>query len=285
MTNIERKTRSILDSLNVSERKVAVYFLQNIDNIFSIPISRLAEESGVSQVTWIRFCKTIGFSGLKELKKSLFQELNASSADTGGPMEFSDIRKHSSLEQMCNTIKTLSIQAVEDTMQLMNYDTLSSVVELLVHAKSIKLFGVGASGLVAEDFANKLIRINKNVTWGQDSHTQLCYVANAGKKDVCILFSYSGTTKEILEILDAAKKSGCPTVAITKYAKSPLAASADFPLYISAPEIDYRSGAMSSRIAQLAMVDLLFTSLANKNYASVEQYLEKSSELCRHHNQ
>lgn len=87
----------------------------------------------------------------------------------------------------------------------------------------------------------------------------------------------------MLEVLSLAKKSKCPTVAITKYSKSPLVTGADYSLYLSAPEIDHRSGAMSSRIAQLTVVDLLFTSLANKNYASVEKYLEESYEVCRKH--
>ncbi len=69
MTNIEVKTRSMMDSLNNSEKKVATYFLNNIESIFSSPIADLAKESGVSQVTWIRFCKAIGFDGLKDLKK------------------------------------------------------------------------------------------------------------------------------------------------------------------------------------------------------------------------
>lgn len=283
MTNIEIKTRSIMDSLNNSERKVATYFLNNIENIFSIPIARLAEESGVSQVTWIRFCKAIGFDGLKDLKKSLFLELNSSAVEGNDTSDFSDIKKHSTLEQMCNTIRNTTLQAVEDTMKLIDYDTLKKVVSILSKASCIRLFGVGASALVADDFCKKLLRINKNVTFSYDMHTQLTYGANARKEDVAVIFSYSGTTKEMLEIMNLAKKSNTPTIAITKYTKSPLVANADYSLYISAPEINYRSGAMSSRIAQLTVVDLLFTSLANKNYATVEKYLEKSSEVCRNH--
>lgn len=283
MTNIEIKTRSIMDSLNNSEKKVATYFLNNIETIFSIPIARLAEESGVSQVTWIRFCKAIGFDGLKDLKKSLFIELNNSSADTIDSSDFSDIKKHSTLEQMCNTIRNTTLQAVEDTMKLIDYDTLKKVVDVLEKASSIKLFGVGASALVADDFYKKLLRINKNVTFSSDMHTQLTYGANARPEDVAVIFSYSGTTKEMIEIMTLTQNAKCPTIAVTKYTKSPLVANADYSLYISAPEINYRSGAMSSRIAQLTVVDLLFTSLANRNYSAVEKYLEKSSEVCRNH--
>lgn len=283
MTNIEIKTRSIMDSLNNSEKKVATYFLNNIENIFSIPIARLADESGVSQVTWIRFCKAIGYDGLKDLKKSLFIELNNSATDITETLEFSDIRKDSTLEQMCNTIKNAAIQAVDDTIKLIDPEAFTKAVDIIAKANNVRIFGVGASAQVADDLYKKLMRINKNATFGYDMHTQLTYGANAGPKDVAIIFSYSGTTKEMLEILSLTQKANCPTIAITKYTKSPLVANADYSIYLSAPEIDHRSGAMSSRIAQLTIVDLIFTSLANKNYSKVEKYLEKSSEVCRSH--
>ena len=283
MTNIEVKTRSIMDSLNNSEKKVATYFLNNIESIFSSPIAHLAKESGVSQVTWIRFCKAIGFDGLKDLKKSLFQELNNSNSENTKTLDFSDIRQHSTIVQMCNAIKASTIQAVDDTMTLMDFEVLSKVVELISNANCVKLFGVSASALVANDFYNKLLRINKNACFSSDTHTQLTYGANTTPNDVVIIFSYSGTTKEMLEVLSLAKKSKCPTVAITKYSKSPLVTGADYCLYLSAPEIDHRSGAMSSRIAQLTVVDLLFTILANKNYSSVEKYLEESYNVCHKH--
>ncbi|WP_105614805.1 MurR/RpiR family transcriptional regulator [Vallitalea okinawensis] len=283
MTNIEVKTRSIMDSLNNSERKVATYFLNNIESIFSSPIAQLAKESGVSQVTWIRFCKAIGFDGLKDLKRNLFQELNNTSEETAAPHDFSDIKQYSTIEQMCNTIKSTTIQAVEDTMTLIDTESLSKIVELISNAKCVKLFGAGASALVANDFYNKLLRINKNACFSYDTHTQLTYGANTGPDEISLIFSYSGNTKEMLEILSMAKKSKCPTVAITKYTKSPLIADSDYAIYLSAPEIDHRSGAMSSRVAQLTVVDLLFTCLANKNYNDVEKYLEESYEVCRKH--
>lgn len=283
MTNIEVKTRSIMNTLSNSERKVATYFLNNIDSVFSSPIAYLAKESGVSQVTWIRFCKAIGFDGLKDLKKSLFQELNTTTSNDLKAPDFSDIRQHSSIEQMCDAIKNTTNQAINDTLTLIDPATLATIVQLISDAKSVKLFGVGASALVANDFYNKLIRINKNASFSSDTQIQLTYGANMGPDDVAIIFSYSGTTKEMLEILSLAKNSNCPTIAITKYTKSPLVAEAEYSIYLSAPEIDHRSGAMSSRIAQLTVVDLLFTCIANKNYDEVEKHLEMSYEVCKKH--
>lgn len=284
MTNIEIKTRSILDSLNNSEKKVANYFLNNIEHIFSMPVAKLAKESGVSQVTWVRFCKALGFDGLKDLKRSLFLELNTASAvETSKPLVFSDIKKENNLEQIGTSIKNSAIQAIEDTMKMINYNELAPIIKAIETGERIQLFGVGASGIVADDLYRKLIRIGKNACFSYDVHTQLTYGSNLSKKDLAIIFSYSGTTSEMLEILSLAKASGCPTLAITKFAKSPLVLGADYSIYISAPEVDLRSGAMSSRLAQLTIVDMLFTIFASKNYSYVEKYLEKSYEACRSH--
>lgn len=286
MTNIEIKTRSILDTLNNSEKKVANYLLNNIEHIFSMPVAMLAKESGVSQVTWVRFCKALGFDGLKDLKKSLFIELN--SATTNQPettLVFSDINQYSNIEQIGTSIKNSAMQAIEDTMKMIDYSQLTSIIKVLDNADRIHLFGIGASGIVADDFYRKLVRIGKNACFSYDAHTQLTYGATLGPKDIAIIFSYSGTTSEMLEILSLAKSSNCPTLAITKFAKSPLVNGANYSLYISAPEVDLRSGAMSSRLAQLTIVDMLFTILASKNYTLVDKYLEKSYEACRKYKQ
>lgn len=286
MTNIEIKTRSILDTLNNSEKKVANYFLNNIEHIFSMPVARLAKESGVSQVTWVRFCKALGFDGLKDLKKSLFIELNsATTYETSHPMVFSDIKKQNNIEQIGATIKNTAIQAIEDTMKMIDYNELTTIIKVIEQAERIQLFGIGASGIVADDFYRKLIRIGKNACFSYDAHTQLTYGATLGPKDIAIIFSYSGTTSEMLEILALSKEAKCKTIAITKFTKSPLMAGADYSIYISTPEVDLRSGAMSSRLAQLTIVDMLFTILASKNYSSIEKYLEKSYEACRKHRQ
>lgn len=77
MTDIEIKTRSIYDELSPAEQKVARYFLQNLSSVFDDPIASLAEKSGVSQVMWVRFCKSLGFSGLKDMKKNLVSQLRS----------------------------------------------------------------------------------------------------------------------------------------------------------------------------------------------------------------
>ncbi len=286
MTNIEIRTRSIYDSLSAVEKRVADYFLEHIDQVFGIPIARLAQESGVSQVAWVRFCKTIGFNGLKDLKKKLFQELNETVNDAKlDPAEriYSDIKDSNTLEKTAQTVCASSIQAIEETAKILDEQAVEQAVELILQANSVKLFGVGASALVAEDFFDKLVRIGKNACYCRDVHIQLTYGANLTPQDVALFISNSGATQEVLEMQDLARKQGCPTIAITKFAKNQLARKADVVLYTSSPEVYRRSGAMSSRIAQLVMVDILFTAVANRDYSRVQQLLENSYTSCQRH--
>ena len=142
---------------------------------------------------------------------------------------------------------------------------------------------VGASALVGEDLYNKLLRIDQNVCFCRDLHIQLTYAANMTPQDVAVLISMSGNTKEVLEMLALSRQCGTPTVALTKFDKSVLAQNADIRLYISAPEATPRSGAMSSRIAQMVAVDVLFTAVAHLDYDRAAASLEKSRESCRPH--
>lgn len=283
MTNIEIKTRSIMKCLSKAEQKVANYFLNNIESIFSSPISKLAEESGVSQVTWIRFCKAIGFDGLKDLKKNFFIELNNTKTYNSDCLLFNDIKKDSSLEDMCNTIKNTSIQAIEDTIKLIDSDKFYKAANHILNARFVRIFGVGCSGQVAKDLHRKLMRININTIFCEDFHTQLTYAANANSNDVAIIISYSGSTKEMLEILSLTKEDNCPSIAITKFSKSPLVLGADNAIFLSAPDMDLQSGAMSSRMAQLIITDLLFITLSNTNYSKIQKKLKRCSDVGRSH--
>lgn len=285
MTSIEIRTRAVLESLCPAEKKVASYFLEHVDNVFHMPISALAEAAGVSQVAWVRFSKTLGFYGLKDLKRQLFSELNALNDPRHAQQEplYADISGHSTVEQMIETVKSGSIQAIEDTSRLLEPEMIREVATRIIRADSVKLFGVGASALVAEDLYAKLLRIGMNVVSSSDFHVQLTYAANLTPRDVAIFFSHSGVTKEVVEMMKIAKGSGATLVSVTQFGKHPLVGMANYALYTSCPEVYRRSGAMSSRIAQLILVDVLYTAVAHLDYHRVKVRLENSYNSCRPH--
>ena len=277
MTSIELRIRSIYDSLSNAEKKVADYFLDNTENVFNMPIAQLAQEAGVSKVAWVRFCKDIGFDGLKDLKKALFAQMREKAEDTAAD-PFSDVRDIADTGSLIEGIKQNSVRAIQDTAELLDPVSLEKAARILLNAKSVRIFGVGASGLVGQDLHSKLMRINKNSYFSTDHHTQLTYAANMTSQDVAVLISMSGKTADILEVLALTKRCATPSIALTKYSKTPLAMNADINLYISAPEITMRSGAMSSRLAQLMVIDALFTAVAHLDYDTIAVNLEKSHE-------
>lgn len=282
MTSIELRVRSIYDSLSNAEKKVADYFLNNMENVFNKPIAQLAQEAGVSKVAWVRFCKDIGFDGLKDLKKALFAQLREKVDETVAD-PFSDVRDVVDTKSLIEGIKQNSVRAIQDTAELLDPNALEEAAQAILNAKSVRIFGVGASGMVGQDLHSKLMRINKNSYFGTDHHSQLTYAASMTAQDVAVLISMSGTTSEVLEILSLVKRCKTPSIALTKYSKTPLAMNADTVLYISTPEITMRSGAMSSRLAQLMVIDALFTAVAHMDYDAIAVNLEKSHESIRSH--
>ena len=282
MTSIELRVRNIYDSLSNAEKKVADYFLANVENVFNKPIGQLALEAGVSKVAWVRFCKDIGFDGLKDLKKALFTQMREK-IDEPAAAPFSDVRDIIDSKTLIESIKQNSIQAILDTAGLLDPDALEQAASTISSARSVRIFGVGASAMVGQDLHSKLMRINKNSYFATDHHSQLTYAASMTPQDVAVLISTSGTTAEVLEILSQVKRCKIPSIALTKYSKTPLATHADTVLYIATPEITMRSGAMSSRLAQLMVIDALYTAVAHMDYDAIAVNLERSHEFIRSH--
>ena len=142
---------------------------------------------------------------------------------------------------------------------------------------------MGASALVAQDAAYKFLRIGVNSLASLDFHMQLTSTSLLDSEDIVIIISYSGRTKEMVECLDIAKSRGCKTICITKYGKNPISNMSDIVLSLSAAEIEKRSGAMGSRIAQLNVIDILFTAVANQKYELVKPILEQTSNTTKLH--
>ena len=285
MTDIEIRTRSIYDALSPAEHMVARYFLENLSSVFDDPIASLAEKSGVSQVMWVRFCKSLGFSGLKDMKKNLVSQLREAREEAAVPssMDFLDTRIYSSTEDIIRGIEASAVDAVKSTAKIQEPAVLEAVAARIAAAQSVRLFGVGASGLVAEDLYHKLLRIDLKAIFCTDTHMQLTYITSMKPGDVAVFFSNSGRTAEILELAKAASERRACIVAVTKYGPNPLMELADYVLPTSSPELEFRSGAMSSRVAALLVVDMLFTTLCNKNYDTVAKPLSESFSQCSKH--
>lgn len=247
-----------------AEKGIVGYLLEHPDEVSSLSIHELAEVTYSSASTIIRLCRKLGFDGYRDLNKSLVYELalRKSSYDERS----SEISREDSLEEIVAKVTYKNIVSLEDTRKLLDMDVLRKCVEMIMEAKTICLFGMGSSLLVAKDAYLKFLRINKPCIISEDWHAQLLQARNMTKDDVAIAISYSGMTEEVIRCVAAAKEKGAPIIAITRFEENPIALMANYNLSVAATEFMFRSGAMSSRIAQLNIIDILYTAYINREY-------------------
>ena len=169
--------------------------------------------------------------------------------------------------------------SINSTLAILNPESIEKAITLLDRARRIIVIGVGASGIVACDFEQKLKRINKWCEAVTDSHFMLTAAVHLQENDVVLAVSYSGETKEIINALKIACANGAAVISLTGYSANTVQKMADINLFVSVSEQSIRSGATASRIAQLNVIDILFTGLASLNYEQSVDYLEKTRKV------
>lgn len=266
------RLREVYDTLNPSERKVATFILQYPNQMIELSGSELAAKSGASQAAIVRLCKTMGLKGYQDLRLKVAGDLQEPEKSGG----YQEISPDDSIATIIQNVSNNNIQSIRDTLKILDVEMVEKAVELLHQAKRIYFFGVGASNLIAMDAQQKLLRINKVSFSFADPHVQLTAAVTLTEEDAAVFISYSGETAEVIRAAALAKESGCKSISITKYGESTLSKHVDIPLFTSSTENEIRSGAMSSRITQLNVIDILYLGVASRNYEQSVKYLEQT---------
>lgn len=275
------KINQVAEDLPFSERKVARYVSENLSCMVGLSVEELARRSGSSQAAVVRFCKKLGCKGYRDFSIQLVTELAIAQNASTDKGTYSDIQEGDPAENVIRNVCRHNIQAIEDTFSLIEPEIVESTAEKMFHAKRLDLYAIAASNLVAQDAQQKFMRINKRITAYSDPHLQLSSAASLTPEDVAIALSWSGETREVLEAANLAKRNGAFLVAITRYGRVSLAEIADVHFGLSAPEMAIRSGAMSSRIAQMTMIDILFSCVVSRHYQETVPYLERTRQVVR----
>ncbi|MDD5603190.1 MAG: MurR/RpiR family transcriptional regulator [Eubacteriales bacterium] len=280
MAGLILKIKELYDQFGASEKRAADLVLKDPQAIVGIPISTFAEKSGTHKTAVLRLCRKLGYSGYRDFILNLVSELavNANNEDTG---EYIDLNVGDNLTVVAKNVCINNQKAIEDSYKIINVGDVIMARDLLMNAKKINFFGIGASGVVALDAHREFTRINKNCTISVDYHQQLATAANSTQDDVAVVISWSGETKEMIRVAKTAKEAGAKVIIITRLGKNRLAEYADIKLSLSAPETTIRCGATSSRIAQLTMIDILFNSILTHDYSNLKKYLDKAKTTVR----
>ncbi len=262
--------RSVYGGLTKSERRIADYIAFHAEEIRDETVSGLAGHTQSSEITISRFCKKLGCSGLKDLKLMLAGDLSA-----GQAKEFHDIKASDTSRDVAEKVFANLSEGLQDTLSLLDYEALDQAAAALLKARRIYVFGFGNSATVCTDIVTRFLRLGLAIREYADSHMQVTAAALLTKDDAVIAISHSGASKELLQSVEAAKKSGAKIIAITSHRRSPLADLSDYCLCGMGREVRYMSEAGASRLIHMAIGDVLYTRMAMQMPEAFRENIEK----------
>ena len=257
-----------------SAQRIAEFILEQPETIVGMSVTELSEATGVSEGSVINFCRSIGLSGFQQMKLSLAQEIVQ-------PVQFihEDLDRADDMETICRKVFHSGIQALRDSLSVLDADALAKAVAAVRAAKRVEVYGIGSSAPIAEDTQYRMLRIGLDVRAVTDSHVQAISASRCNPDVATITISHSGATHETVAATRLAKEAGAKTIVVTNFARSPIQAYADMVLFTMARETRFRTEAMTSRIAQLCVIDALIAGLALADYDNATEALKKTFDV------
>lgn len=242
------------DELSRAERKVADFLIDNPDDILPLYITELADRCGASEATIVRFAKKLGFDGYQQLKIAVAKESHAR------PINENITAKDEPYDVFTKVCEDIYC-SLEKTKGALDRPALAECCEAILSSDSILVLGLGNSASVATDASHKMFRLGLNAHPYTDNHMQAIATAHTNERSVVIGISHSGSSRDIIEAMKTAKACGATTVAITSDDRSPIERVSDIVLRTVSDETNYRILGLSSRIAQLAIIDTIYSYL------------------------
>ncbi len=259
MESILHKIRFNYDSMGYAEKKIADFLLSHSGEIIGLTISEFSSKCNCGDATIVRFSRRLGLGGYQELKLRIATELAASSSisqaiePTDNCYDIFRKRIFDILESIKNT------ESVLDAAQL------DLAANTIMKADRIVIFGLGNSAAIAQDAAHKFLRLGLPAQACCDNHMQAIIASHLKRGNVAIGISHSGFSKDVVEALNLSQACGATTISVTNHGTSPIVGVSDITLFTKSEETKHSILAMSSRIAQLAIFDSIYTYIVLKS--------------------
>jgi DNA-binding MurR/RpiR family transcriptional regulator len=248
------------NQFSATELKLVAY-IRNNPNIIFKTITEVIEESKVGYGSIIRFCKKIGCEGFQDFKIRLATE-NPDAKPS-----------HSDEDSLLGKYRKLAIKQLDVTVRNTEDKTIIEIAQAIMQARKIVILGFGGSYPMAEEFLYRLLRMGfDSVTLDADNHVQSYRVSLIDERDLVLVFSFSGTTKEILDTVTVAKKNKAKIISFTNHTKSPLVKLSDLFL-ITAIRIPALEAELGTRLPFYFLVEVL-TNYLYDNYQQVRDALK-----------
>ena len=258
--------------LRKSEKRAADYILRHMEQAAGLSIDRLAEAADVSQPTVLRMLRSLGFSGYKDFKYRLVSEMAQSEAESQGaaePMFGYTLRKQDTLEEIPSYMTATAAGMMEETLKNLSVRIYRKAVESIRKARLIDIYSVENSGVTAQDLLAKLLYLGLP-----------CRAGSLTGEDVAVGISYSGASKDTVDAVRTAKRSGATTIVITNFRDSPISRYADILICTSQEQFIY-GNAIYSRMTQLLIVDMIYMGIIASDYEHYVGLLDQGEKVAR----
>ena len=267
------RIKASLPSLAPAEQRVGKLVLQDPRAFANLPVTELADRAHVSKPTVVRFCRSVGYDGLSDFKLKL-----AGSVSEGVPfihrsVDADDKTNDVAVKVIDNTVAAF-LKYRNDASSFALDQAVQVLAETHSTGKRIEFYGVGNSGIVAQDAQHKFFRLGMNTIAYSDGHMQVMSASMLGKGDCVVVISNSGRTRDLMDACDIARKRGATTIVITSSGSS-LATAGQIHLTADHPESYDRYSPMVSRLLHLLIIDILATTVALRIGESLQPALRE----------
>lgn len=270
---LARLKASLLD-MPPAARRIATVMTSAPDKVIRMSVGELAAAAEASEGSVIGLCQQLIGKGFPDLKIAIAQEIAA-----GQSLLHEAVVATDDAPTIARKIASSHTLAIEDTIKVLDPQAVDRAVKHLLSASRLEFYGVGTAAPIAEDAAYRFLRLGIPTKCVTDSHAQAVSAAFTGPDVATITISHSGRTRETIASTRIAKEAGARTISITNYGKSPLQQYSDVVLYTAAQETKYRMEALSSRIAQMVVVDILYARLATERWSQSLDAIKRSYDI------
>ncbi|MDU8925488.1 MurR/RpiR family transcriptional regulator [Pasteurellaceae bacterium LIM206] len=266
---------ALYNSLTKTEKRIADKILMNPRSVDHASLAEVARALDVGDATFIRFCRTLGFKGFSDFKLDFAIEL-AAQEQVDTTLLDTDISPEDDAKNIALKLQSAINSVMTETINLLDFSELEKVVTLFRQAKRIFLFGVGTSGITAEDAKNKFMRIGLPVDATANNHFMYMQAALMQKGDVALGISHSGASQETTHALAVARKAGATTVALTHNLRSPITKEAHLVLINGNRQGQMQGDSIGTKTAQLFVLDLIYALLVQAEEDKAIQTKQKT---------
>ena len=248
--------------LTTADKKVADYVISHQRDTQFMSISDLADACGVAEATISRFCRRLNYKGYTDFKLAVASD---TAAQGGSTMAAGEPSAADSIPTLCEKLYSMDTEALSQTLALIRPEQIQAAGDILLNASRVLCMGQGGSMIMAMEAAHLFSTAFSGYSPVYDSHLQAIAAATLTEKDAVLFFSYSGSTRDLLDLLTVVKEQGAKIILVTHFPKSPAAAFADVILQCGANEGPLQLGSIPARIAQLFVIDVLFAQVCRNS--------------------